>query len=153
MINFLKLGSILTLFSVPFLINTANAKFNHTGVQVGKTLEGCYHNPCSIGKVKQFKILQKSPNQVMLELTILGGSREFNSRKITWNKKPHKAYVTCSKSKPSIGLEGEVDVVPLNPEFVPGMLYNSAQYYLQACHNYYGSAEDGAKRFGYNVSF
>lgn len=71
----LLLGTVL--FLTPIL--TYAQDFNFSKIQKGATFKGCYHNPCSVGKVTNFKQLQKSPQQTMLELTIALGRARLES--------------------------------------------------------------------------
>lgn len=128
-------------------------KFNHAGIQKGAISESCYHEPCSIGKVLVFKQLNKTRDSSMIELTLLGGERMWKSKKITWNKRTHKVYITCSLSNPTLTIGGQVTTLPLSPRWTaPGVLYSATQLYMQTCHNMKGADEsEVAKRFGYNV--
>lgn len=129
------------------------ASFNHAGIQKGSITESCYRDPCSVSKVLAFKQLSKSANSSMIELTLLGGSRPWSSKKVEWNKKPHKVYVTCSIQAPTLTLDGQVTTLPINRNMdVPGVLYSATELYLKACHNFNGDATKAARRFGYDVT-
>lgn len=128
-----------------------NVKFNHSGIQKGAISESCYHNPCSVAKVTNFKQLQKSPEQSLIELTLLGGSQDWKAKKVSWGKTTHKVFITCSLKRPTVAMDGQTTVVPLNPYGVPGVLYSDAMLYLKACHNYEGADTRAAKKYGYNV--
>lgn len=144
---------ILVGCALPTLTFAANqnTNFNHSGIQKGAISESCYHDPCSVAKVTNFKQLQKSPEQSLIELTLLGGSRNWKSKKTLWNKSTHKVFITCSKERPTVAIDGQTTVVPLNPQGVPGVLYSDAELYLKACHNYEGADTKAAVKFGYNI--
>lgn len=140
--------SLFSLFSM--LVKAEN--FNHSAVKIGKITESCYHNPCSVAKIKGFRQLQKSPEQSMLELTLLGGKKEWKKKKIIWNKHPHKVYIICSKTHPTISIDGQSEVLPLSPDdMIPGVLMSDAELYFLACHAYKGNVEDGVNKFGYHA--
>ena len=128
-----------------------NVKFNHSGVQKGAISESCYHDPCSVAKVTNFKQLQKSPEQSLIELTLLGGSRNWKSKKTLWNKSTHKVFITCSIERPTIAIDGQTTIVPLSPNGVPGVFYSDTTLYLRACHNYVGDDSKAAIKYGYNI--
>lgn len=129
----------------------SSIKFTHKGIQKGAISESCYHNPCSIAKVITFKQLDRTNESSMIELTVLGGHRDWDSKKINWNKKYHKVYVTCSMLNPTVSLGGQVTIIPLNKNGVPGVLASDSELYLKACHNFNGSDTEAAKKFGYHV--
>lgn len=135
------------------LTHAQTAKFNHSGVQVGKIIETCYHDPCAGAKVTSFKQLHKTNNSAMLELTLLGYSRYWNSKKKDWNKQSHKIFVNCSVINPTITNGGQVTHLPINPEMgIPGVLQSSYGVYVSACHGGYMDETKLAKKFGYNVT-
>lgn len=140
------------LWGLMLVAGFANAApFNHSAIQKGAISESCYRDPCSIGKVLSFRQIQKSPNQSMIELKVLGGTKSSSGR-VSWNKKPHTVVVTCSKTAPSVAINGFEETLPLNPNGVPGAQENSAGLYLQACHAYKeGDSSAGAIKYGYNV--
>lgn len=147
-IKFLLLPVALLAFDA----NSANPNFNHKGIQKGAISESCYREPCSVGKVMNFEILKKTPQMTSVKLKLVGGSRNYNSKKIVWNHNSHNVYVTCSIKKPSIKIDNQITVLPLNPEFtVPGVLTSDAELYLQTCHNYNGEITEGARKYGYNI--
>lgn len=126
--------------------------FTHKGIQKEAMFEGCYHNPCSVAKVTNFKQLSKTATSSMVELTLLGGSRDWNSKKIAWGRRQHKVFITCSIQSPTVTVDDQVTIIPINANGVPGVLYNDYQLYMQTCHNFYGSEDQAMKKFGYNVS-
>lgn len=142
--------------SIIFLAQFANAKtveFDHSGVQVGSIVESCYHNPCSGAKVVGFKKLSNSTNSAMLELTLLGFSRDWDSKKKNWNAKKHKIFVTCSIKNPTVTIDEQVTTLPLNSTAaIPGVLYSDYIFYSSACHGKDKLDElKLAKKYGYNV--
>ena len=147
-IRFLLLPVVLLAFDA----NSANPSFNHKGIQKGAISESCYREPCSVGKVMNFEIIKKTPQMTSIKLKLVGGSRNYNSKKIVWNHSSHNVYVTCSIKKPSVKIGDQITVLPLNPEFtVPGVLTSDAELYLQTCHNYNGEITEGARKYGYNI--
>lgn len=133
------------------VIQEPKSSFDHSGVQVGAMLESCYHDPCSVAEVQGFKLINKTATESNLELTLLGGSRGFESESVDWNTEPHTIQVHCSITKPTLKIEGQETVIPLNSSGVPGVLWSDAETYMQACHNYTGEMDAGIKKFGYNV--
>ena len=127
------------------------APFNHTAIQKGARVESCYREPCSISQVISFRQIQKSANQSMIELRLLGGTQRPRGG-IQWNPKPHTVVITCSKTSPVVAMDGDEETLSLNPNGVPGVQEDSAGLYLQACHAYTrGDSGQGAARFGYNL--
>ncbi|WP_298145806.1 DUF2939 domain-containing protein [uncultured Acinetobacter sp.] len=127
--------------------------FDHSGVQPGKTMEFCYRDPCSVAQVKNFQILNQTPSDVDLELTLLGGSKGWEQEAIEWSDNTHKIQITCSIEKPTVRMDGQVTVIPLNNDMgVPGVLMTDAEMYLQACHgDFDGTMEDATQHYGYDV--
>lgn len=125
--------------------------FDHSGVKKGETLSSCYRDPCSIGRVMEFKQLSQTPTESNIELTLVGGSRGWNAKKIEWNHEAHKIQIQCSLTKPTVQIDDQVTIVPLNDSGVPGVLWADAEYYMQACHNYTGEMGAGIQQYGYNV--
>ncbi len=147
-IKFLALPLALLAFNV----NAANTSFNHKGIQKGATSSSCYHNPCSIVKVMNFKLLKDRPDHKLIKLKVVGGTQGWDSNKTIWNHNFHDLYITCSLKKPSIKNGNQTTIIPINrQEGVPGVLYADATLYLQACHNFDGDSTDAAKKYGYNV--
>lgn len=127
--------------------------FDHSKAQKGAMMETCYHNPCSVAKVMDFQILNHSAKDVDIELTVVGGTRDWEEKKVSWNHESHTIQVTCSLHKPTVGIEAQVSVIPLNEQGgVPGVLVSDAETYLQTCHgDFDGTIEDATSHFGYNV--
>lgn len=140
-----------SLLVITYNANAANPTFNHKGIQKGAISETCYRNPCSIGKVMKFEILKKTPQTTLIKLKLVGGSRNWDSKKIVWNHDFHTVYVTCSIKKPTLELDDQITILPLNAEGVPGVLISDAELYLQTCHNYKGAIDKAAKKYSYNV--
>ena len=142
----------VSLLALTFSATAANPTFNHKGIQKGAISESCYRDPCSIGKVMNFEIVKKTPQTTLIKLKLVGGSRNWNTKKIVWNHDFHTVYVTCSIKKPTLERDDQITILPLNPEsIVPGVLISDAELYLQACHNYSNYDPKAAKRYGYNV--
>lgn len=125
--------------------------FNHASVQKGAMIESCYHSPCSIAKVQAFKQLSQTPNSSNIELLVVGGSREWESKNIEWNHQPHSIQISCSITRPSIGFDDDQEILPLNASGVPGVIYASAVTYIQACHGDKVDVEQAISQYGYNV--
>ena len=126
--------------------------FNHSWLKRGAVSQSCYHDPCSVGKVVSFQKTRSTPEATTLNITLLGGEKSRNSSRIKWNSRPHTITVVCSKQRPTIISDQQETVIPLNTSLdVPGVLVSDAELYMQVCHNYGGSLEDGAAKFGYNV--
>ena len=143
---------LLSLGLLAFDTNAANTNFNHKGIQKGSVSESCYREPCSVAKVMKFDILKKTPQTTSIKLKLVGGSRNYDSKKITWNHDFHDVYVTCSIKKPTVKIGDQITIVPINPEgAISGVLISDADLYLHTCHNYYGAIEEAAKKYGYNV--
>lgn len=141
-----------SLLALTFNATAANPTFSHKGIQKGAISESCYHNPCSIGKVMDFEIVKKTPQTTSIKLKLVGGSRDWDSKKIVWNHTAHNTYVTCSIKKPTVKIGDQVTIVPINPEgTISGVLISDAELYLQTCHNYEGEISKAAKKYGYNV--
>ena len=126
-------------------------QFDYSGVQKGAQLESCYHDPCSIAKVMEFKLIDQTPTESDIELTLVGGSKEFEAKSIEWNHVTHTIQIHCSITKPTVQLGDQVTVIPLNESGVPGVLWSDAETYMQACHNYIGEMGAGIQQYGYNV--
>lgn len=128
------------------------AKFNHTGIQKGKVIETCYHSPCSVAKFISYKQLNKTAIESKIQITLLGGSREWEAKKIDWNRSPHKVTVNCSYKRPTIQFDSQKTLIPLNDGLgVPGVLMVDAELYLYACHKFEGAIENAVRKYGYNV--
>jgi len=146
--------SIATLSSMGFMIQAhANSSaFNHEGLIKGKVTETCYHEPCSVAKIESYRVLNKGYSETKLEVTLLGGSRNWKEKKVSWNRAPHKVIVNCSYTRPTIQSGSQKTLIPLNDEWgVPGVLMSSAELYLYACHNFSGDMTKAINRYGYNV--
>ena len=135
----------------PVIIEQQETAFDSSGVQQGAQLESCYHDPCSIAKVMEFKLIDQTPTASDIELTVVGGSRGFESESIEWNHEAHKIQIHCSITKPTLQIGDQVTVIPLNESGVPGVLWSDAETYMQACHNYTGEMGAGIQKYGYNV--
>ena len=126
--------------------------FNHSWLKRGAVSQTCYHDPCSVGKVVSFQKTSATPAATTLNITLLGGEKPRNSSRIKWNSRPHTITVVCSKQRPTITSGRQETVILLNTSMgVPGVLVSDAELYMRVCHNYDGSLEDGAARFGYDV--
>jgi len=135
-----------------YLFAQPAVKFDHTGIQKGAYTETCYHNPCSVARVQSFKQLKQTHTQSNIELTLIGGSKAWESQKIDWNKQPHKVQVFCSITHPMVQVGRQKTLLPINDGFgVPGALMVDAELYLQACHNFHSSVQKAAEIYGYDV--
>lgn len=135
----------------PVIREEPQSNFDHSGVQVGAMTESCYHDPCSVAEVQGFKLVNQNSIESNIELTLLGGSRGFDAESVAWNAEPHKIQVHCSITKPTLQIDDQVTVIPLNASGVPGVLWSDAETYMQACHNYTGEMGAGIQQYGYNV--
>lgn len=135
----------------PIISEEPKSNFDHSGVQVGAMLESCYHDPCSVSEVQAFQLQNTTPTESNIQLTLLGGSRGFDAPAVDWNTQPHNIQIHCSITKPTLQIDDQVTVIPLNSSGVPGVLWSDAETYMQACHNYTGGMGEGIKKFGYNV--
>ncbi|GAA5003070.1 hypothetical protein GCM10023206_06420 [Acinetobacter puyangensis] len=118
------------------------------------TYGSCHMDSCSWAKAVSTSIVQNTPNQVILDVRILGGDSpnvSNASKKISWAKKPHKITLVCSYQQPSISVGGQLDVLPLNDFGVPRVLESSANLYFAYCHSFNGEIDDGIKKYGYQV--
>lgn len=118
------------------------------------TMGSCHMDECSWSKSIATKIIQNTRSQAILDVTLIGGSSPMveNSRsKIRWNKKPHKVTIVCSYQHPSIGLDDQLDELPLNSSGVPRILESGAELYFNYCHSFTGGNSAGIEKFGYNV--
>lgn len=128
------------------------ANFDHSAVQKGAITESCYRDPCSGARVVDFKQLDVTENSSMIELTLLGYSKDWETEQKEWNQYSHKTYILCSLQAPTLILGSEVTTLPLNPRMgVSGALMSSTELYFQACHNYEGDDTVGAGMFGYDI--
>jgi hypothetical protein len=119
----------------------------------------CIWLSCSWGKPLSVRVLQKSLEQVILEVELLGGESThekvedypttYKGVDIKWNKEPHKVIITCSYKHPSTSLDGQVSELPLNSKGVPSVLESATNLYFQFCHSYDGN--NPIEKFGYNV--
>lgn len=125
--------------------------FDYSGAQKGAQFESCYHDPCSIARVMDFKLIKQAPTESDIELTLVGGSREWDVDEVEWNHEAHKIQIHCSITKPTLQIGEQITVIPLNDSGVPGVLWSEAETYMQACHNYTGEMGAGIEQYGYNV--
>ena len=133
-------------------VQAAPAKFNHSGIQKGKVIETCYHSPCSVAKFVSYKQLNKTATESKIQVTLLGGSREWEAKKIDWNRSPHKVTVNCSYKRPTVQIGSQKTLIPLNDGLgVPGVLMVDAELYLYVCHKFEGSIDKAVQKYGYNV--
>ena len=128
------------------------------GLRKGTINEGCYHDPCSVGKLLEVKKVTRIGEELKVDLMLLGATRDRDSKKYEWNDAPHEVIVTCSIRNPRTGFPGEEEeTIPLNEDMIPGTLWNDTEFYLWVCHN--GRAamkrdediEAFAQRLGYTL--
>ena len=144
----------ILLFTVmlPLTSYADSAQFNYNGVQKGSTSESCYHNPCSIIKVMDFQLLENEHDYSFIRLKVVGGTRNWDYKKIIWNHSFHNLYITCSKENPTVQYGDQVTTIPINPNSsVSGVLYSYTSFYLKICHNFNDDSTEAAKKYGYNV--
>lgn len=141
----------ISLMALTYNANAGKVDFNHRGVQNGAMIESCYHDPCSVAKVVKFNIIKKKPDSTLLKLNVVGGSRQWDSKKVIWNHNFHDIYITCSIKKPMIKAWDQTDIIPLNENAFSGVMWSSGSMYLQACHNFTGEPTKAVKKYGYNV--
>lgn len=114
--------------------------------------ESCYHDPCSVGKTLSIKIVRQDKDETTLNVKVLGGSKDWDSKKIEWNTEPHEITVVCSKSKPRVSIGDQTDILPLNNNLgVPGVLISTAEVYFEKCHSSNLPIEKAVDKFHYNV--
>ncbi len=129
--------------------------YDFRGAKKGAILESCYHDPCSVAKVIKNTIIKNNPDDdfVLIKLKLLGGSREWDSKKVIWNRQPHNVYITCSQNSPTTRTDSDSNLIPFNSELgVMGALMSDAQLYMKTCHNFDGDTADFAKKYGYDVT-
>lgn len=135
--------------------NTAAAPgFDHSGIRVGTVTETCYREPCSVAKVLGFEVLPQNTGESRITLILLGGTRPYEGKAVSWNEQPHGVIIDCSVSRPSVATIGRPPVLlPLGSETgVPGVLTSAANLYLKACHNTsIGNMDTVISTFGYKV--
>lgn len=147
-----KLIFISVLSVISTSVFAANL-FDHRNIQKGATSENCYRDPCSIVRVMDFKLLDKRSDYHFLKLKVVGGTRNWDSKKIIWNHNFHNLYITCSLESPTIQNGDQITKLPINPKMgIPGVLFGDGMLYAQACHNYNGDVSDLANKYGYNVT-
>jgi hypothetical protein len=122
------------------------------------SIGNCHMGSCSWAKPLSVRVVQKSEEQAILEVELLGGDSThedvenypstYEGVDIKWNKEPHKVVITCSYKHPTVSMDGQVDELPLNPRGVPDILISATNLYFQFCHSYDGN---GIENFGYNV--
>lgn len=126
--------------------------FDHSGVQKKGVLQSCYRDPCSVARVMEFKQLSQTPTESNIELTVVGGSQGFEANDIEWNHQAHKIRFKCSLTQPTVYIDDQETVVPLNNGLgVPGVLMVDSDFYTQACHNHEGDNSEVINKYGYNV--
>ena len=144
---------LVSIVSITFNAHATNPTFNHEGIQKGAISESCYRDPCSVAKVMEFEILEKTPQATSIRLKIIGGSREWDAKKTLWDHDFHDVYVTCSIKEPTVKTGDQITIVPINPEgSMIGVLISDAELYLHTCHNYDGEISKAAKKYGYNIT-
>ena len=152
------------LFNINSVFAGSNTGFNLlTNIKkVPPSIGRCHMDGCSWSKPVSVRVVQKSEEQAILEVALLGGESthkdgnypdNYKGVNIDWDKEPHKVVITCSYKHPSVAIDDQIDVLPLNPDGVSGFLESSANLYFEYCHSYNtnGDNSDGSKRFGYNI--
>jgi hypothetical protein len=154
MINLIKkLPSVATCAILLAGMGSAQtASFKVFNVKDKVTPGWCHMGECSLSKSVATRVIQKTPQQIILDVVLLGGTSTEGRAKIRWNKKPHKITIVCSYSHPSIALGSQLDELPLNRNATwPGYLESSINLYFRYCHSDTSDAEVAIKKFGYNV--
>lgn len=146
----------LFLYSLISLVATstyaAGVKFDYSGIQKGAVSKSCYHDPCSVAKVIDFQQIERNRNYSLIKLKVVGGSKPWDSKKIEWNHNSHNIFITCSLKSPTVQVEDNITVIPINRnDTVPGVLVSTTELYLQACHNFYKDPTEAAIKYGYDV--
>lgn len=150
MIKNLFLCSLMSLVATSACV--ASVKFDHSAIQRGAISESCYHDPCSVAKVMDFQQIERGCNHSLIKLKVVGGSKPWDSKKIEWNNNPHNILITCSLEKPTVQIEDDITVLPINRrDTVPGVLVSTTELYLQACHNFHKDSTEAAIKYGYDV--
>jgi len=116
-------------------------------------LNSCHGGDCSWSITRGQTVVRQDARGTLYRLTLLGGSAREGSRRISWNRAPHEAYIFCSRRLPAVllAVDGawQVDVL----DFVngpPPVLESSAALYVRTCHPGADWEADGfAARFGY----
>jgi hypothetical protein len=150
----LIIGIIGGLISFSAVANEASAEFKIlTKVKkVKPALGNCHMGNCSWSKPVSVHIVQQSQEQAILEVNLIGGeSTDEKNSSVTWDKKPHKITIVCSRQHPSISIDGQTDELTLNPNGVAGASTSAANLYFQYCHSYIGDDAEASRKFGYNI--
>lgn len=141
----------------------ASAKSSNSAFQVNRAANqlsrgSCHMDSCSWSKSISTKVIRQNSREAVLKVTLLGATSENSAaaraghpKRLVWNKAPHSLGFTCSYTKPSLTVDGQTDILPLNAGGVPGILESSAGLYFKYCHSYSGSVDSGIHKFGYNV--
>ena len=128
--------------------------FNFSKVQREKIIESCYENPCSIAKITEFQALNTAENDVEVELSFIGGTKDRNSSQINWSTKSGKFQVRCSIQQPAVRYRDQVTILPINSNInvVPMSIMAVADLYMKTCHgDFNGTLREASKKYGYNV--
>lgn len=136
--------------------STSPFKINRAANQLSRG--SCHMDSCSWSKSISTKVIRQNSREAVLKVTLLGATSENSAaaraghpKRLVWNKAPHSLGLTCSYSQPSLTVDGQTDILPLNSSGVPGILESSAGLYFKYCHSYSGSVDDAIRKFGYNV--
>ncbi len=119
--------------------------------KIPPSLGRCHMDSCSWSKPISVHAVQKSSEQAVLEVNLLGGESANENGKIKWSKKPHKITIVCSSQHPSVSINDQTDELALNPDGVAGVFTSGANLYFQYCHSYTGDDAEASKKFGYNI--
>ena len=142
---------VLSSIALTCNANAAKVEFDHRGIQKGAVAETCYHEPCTVTKVIKFDVLKKSPTSTLIKLKVLGGKREYDSKKVVWNHEFHDIYINCSIKSPTLKEWGETNIIYLNSNSFSGIDWPRGALYLQACHNFTDEPTKAVRKYGYNV--
>lgn len=150
--------AVATLMLLIGFMTSAQAQsgvaFDHTGIQKGTIFETCYNNPCSLAKFDSYKIIEKTQDETLLRLSMLGGSRESETMDVDWNKSRHSVIINCSYTRPIVQVGDQSTLITLNDGLgVFDVIMVAADLYLKACHNFEGFEYDAVTQYGYDVHY
>lgn len=132
-------------------LNTTSHKIFSINTNENEISETCYHDPCSVSKSISTEIITNEENQVVLKAEVIGGSKPWDSDDIEWNESPHEVLIVCSKTNPSLIIDGQTEVLPLNEDGISGYLISSAEMYFNYCHSTKLPVDEAISKFSYNV--
>ena len=93
-------------------------------------------------------------NDVEVELSFIGGTKDRNSSQINWSTKSGKFQVRCSIQQPAVWYRDQVTILPINSNInvIPMSIMAVADLYMKTCHgDFNGTLREASKKYGYNV--